>query len=120
MKAAHDDDGVADANVSLTHDIASADDTDYNALADQTVTVSITEDDAVGVTINPTTLTVTEGDATGVEYTVVLTSKPAGDVTVTISGHSGTDLTLSGTGLSSDGALTFTADKLGHGPDGDG
>ena len=108
VKAAEDDDGVTDADVSLTHDISSDDDTDYNALADQTVTVSITEDDAVGVTISPTTLTVTEGDATGVEYTVVLTSKPAGDVTVAISGHSGTDLTLSGTGLSNDGKLTFT------------
>ena len=108
VKAAHDDDGVADADVSLAHAIASADDTDYDALADQTVTVSITEDDAVGVTINPTTLSVTEGDATGVEYTVVLTSKPAGDVTVTISGHAGTDLTLSGTSLSNDGKLTFT------------
>ena len=65
VKAAHDDDGVADADISLAHDIASADDATYNALADQTVTVSITEDDAVGVTINPTTLSVTEGDATG-------------------------------------------------------
>ena len=111
VKAAHDDDGVTDADVSLAHDIASDDDTTYNALADQTVTVSITEDDAVGVTISPTTLSVTEGDATGVDYTVVLTSKPAGDVTVTISGHSGTDLTVTSPGLNEDGALTFTADN---------
>ena len=68
---------MADADVSLAHAIASADDTGYDALADQSVTVSITEDDVVGVTINPTTLSVTEGDATGIEYTVVLTSKPA-------------------------------------------
>ena len=32
--------------------------------------------------------------ATGNSYTVVLTSQPAGDVTVTVSGHAGTDLTL--------------------------
>ena len=108
VKAAEDDDGVADADVSLAHDIASADDAGYNALADQTVTVSITEDDEVGVTINPTTLTVTEGDATGVDYTVVLTSKPAGDVTVTISGHASTDLSITSAGLSNDGKLTFT------------
>ena len=107
VKAAEDDDGVTDADVTLAHDISSVDDADYNALANQSVTVSITENDAVGVTINPTTLTVTEGDATGVDYTVVLTSQPAGDVTVTVSGHSGTDLTLSGTTLTSD-ALTFT------------
>ena len=107
VKAAEDDDAVTDADVTLTHAISSTDDSVYNALADQSVTVSITENDAVGVSISPTTLTVTEGDATGVSYTVVLTSQPAGDVTVTVSGHSGTDLTLSGTGLSND-ALTFT------------
>ena len=113
VKAAEDDDGVTDADVTLAHAISSADDTDYNALADQNVTVSITEDDAVGVTISPTTLTVIEGDETGVSYTVVLTSKPAGDVTVTVSGHSGTDLTLSGTTLSSDSKLTFTTENWG-------
>ena len=113
VKASEDDDGVTDADVSLAHDIASDDDTDYNALADQTVTVSITEDDVVGVTINPTTLMVAEGDATGADYTVVLTSKPAGDVTVTISGHSGTDLTVASAGLNEDGALTFTTDNWG-------
>ena len=108
VKAAEDDDGVTDADVTLTHAISSDDDTDYNALANQSVTVSITENDVVGVTINPTTLTVAEGDSTGVDYTVVLTSKPADDVTVTVSGHSGTDLTLSGTSLSNDNKLTFT------------
>ena len=113
VKAAEDDDGVTDADVTLAHDISSADDTDYNALADQTVTVSITENDVVGVTIAPTTLTVTEGDETGVDYTVVLTSQPAGDVTVTVSGHSGTDLTLSGTTLSNDNKLTFTTTNWG-------
>ena len=111
LTAAEDDDGVADADVTLAHTISSSDDTDYNGLADQTVKVSITENDALGVTISPTTLTVTEGDATGVDYTVVLTSQPAGDVTVTVSGHSGTDLSISGTTLSGDNALTFTTEN---------
>ena len=111
VKAAEDEDAVTDADVSLAHAITSTDDSVYDALADQSVTVSITEDDADGVTISPTTLTVTEGDATGVSYTVVLTSQPAGDVTVTVSGHSGTDLTLSGTTLSADDELTFTTEN---------
>ena len=34
------------------------------------------------MTISPTALTVTEGDANGASYTVVLTSQPAGDVTI--------------------------------------
>ena len=109
VTAAEDGDAVADADVTLAHAIASADDTDYDALADVEVTVSITDNDAAGVTLSPTTLTVTEGDATGVGYTVVLTSQPAGDVTVTISGHSGTDLSIASAGLSGDDELTFTA-----------
>ena len=49
----------------------------------------------------------TEGDADGASYTVVLTTQPAGDVTMTVSGHAGTDLTLSGTTLTNN-VLTFT------------
>ena len=113
VKAAEDDDAVTDADVTLVHDISSTDDSVYDALADQSVTVSITENDADGVTISPTTLTVDEGDAAGVSYTVVLTSQPAGDVTVTVSGHSGTDLTLSSPGLSGDDELTFTTANWG-------
>ena len=113
VKAAEDDDAVTDADVTLTHAISSTDDSTYDALADQSVTVSITDNDADGVTISPTTLTVTEGDATGVSYTVVLTSQPAGDVTVAISGHASTDLTLSGTTLSGDDELTFTTENWG-------
>ena len=112
VEAAEDGDATTDPDVTLVHEISSADDTVYNALAGQSVTVSITENDAVGVTINPTTLTVTEGDAAGASYTVVLTSQPAGDVTITISGHSGTDLALSGTTLTSN-ELTFTTENWG-------
>ena len=51
--AGEDDDATTDPDVTLAHAIGSADDSDYAALADQTVTVSITENDVVGVTINP-------------------------------------------------------------------
>ena len=110
--AGEDDDATTDPDVTLVQAISSTDDSDYNALADQTVTVSITENDVVGVNINPTSLTVTEGDATGASYTVVLTTQPAGDVTVTVSGHTGTDLTVSGTTLTNN-VLTFTDQNWG-------
>ena len=97
VTAAEDDDADQDADVTLVHSVSSTDDSDYDALADQSVTVSITEDDAVGVTVDPTSLTVDEGDADGASYTVKLNSQPAGDVTVTVSGHADTDLTLGGT-----------------------
>ena len=107
VTAAEDDDAVADPVVALVHAVASTDDSAYDALADQTVTITIDEDDAVGVDISETALTIDEGDANGVSYTVKLTSQPAGDVTVTVSGHSGTDVGLSAA-LFTDNVLTFT------------
>ena len=69
-------------------------------------TVSITDNDERGVQISPTALTVAEGgDGT---YTVMLTSQPTGEVTVTPSRGSGdTDVTVSA-------ALTFTETTWGQ------
>ena len=65
-----------------------------------TSTVSITDDDTAGVNISETSLEIEEGDSD--TYTVVLDTQPAGDVTVTIGGATGTDVTLDKT------TLTFT------------
>ena len=46
-----------------------------------------------GVTLSKTTLTVTEGNTTGGAYTVILKTPPTADVTVTVGGHAGTDVT---------------------------
>ena len=66
-------------------------------------TVSITDDDAAGVTITPTMFTVLAGESN--QYTVVLDSKPTGPATVTVSGHSGTDLSVNPS------TLTFSAEN---------
>ena len=58
-----------------------------------------------GVTVSATTLTVPEGDTTGNIYTVVLDSQPTADVTVTVAGHTGTDVTLT----PDPATLTFTS-----------
>ena len=58
---------------------------------------------APGVTVSTTALTVTEEDTTGDSYTVVLDSEPTANVTVTVAGHAGTDVTPNPT------TLTFTA-----------
>ena len=64
------------------------------------VELTLEDDDARGVTVSATALDVDEGDAA--TYTVVLTSQPTADVTVTPSRASGdADVTVSG-------ALTFT------------
>ena len=103
VNAAEDDDSLTDDDVDLVHDIASTGDSTYNALADQTVTVTVVENDAA-VVIDPTELTVTEGGSD--TYTVVLSTQPAADVTVTVSGEAG-DVSVSGTTLISN-VLTFT------------
>ena len=72
--------------------------------------MTITDDDTAAIVLSETGLTVTEGDAAGSSYTVRLATQPSGSVTVTISGHDGTDLSLSGTTLSSN-MLTFTVDN---------
>ena len=58
-----------------------------------TVTVTITDDDTAGVTVSKTALTVTEEDSSGDTYTVVLDSQPTANVTISIGGQSGTDVT---------------------------
>ena len=57
---------------------------------------------AAGVTVSKSALTVTEEDTTGNTYTVVLDTRPTANVTVTVAGHGGTDVTLTPS------ILTFT------------
>ncbi len=64
-------------------------------------TGTIVDDDMRGVRVRPTALSMRKGGSG--TYTVVLTSEPTADVMVTVSGHSGTDLSVDGTDL------TFTA-----------
>ena len=60
-----------------------------------------------GVTVSTTALTVNEEDTTGDSYTVVLNTQPTANVTVTVAGHAGTDVTPSPT------SLTFTTTTWG-------
>ena len=66
------------------------------------IIVRIRDNDPAGVIISETEIEVTEEDTTGTTYTVELLNQPQKDVTITITGAEGTDLTLSDT------ALTFT------------
>ena len=104
VTAAEDDDAVTDAGVRLTHTVSGG---GYGSTTVPDVEVSITENDSAGIVLSETGLTVAEGDAAGSSYTVRLATEPTGEVTVTISGHDGADLTLSGTTLTNN-QLTFT------------
>ena len=90
VTASHDDDAVTD-RVTLTHTAAGE---EYEGLT-KALEVTVIEDEVTGVTVAPSAISVVAGG--GNTYTVRLGSQPAGDVTVTISGHEGSDLALSGT-----------------------
>ena len=61
----------------------------WSASGDRTTSAAA---DSRGVTLNPTSLTVNEGGSR--TYMVSLATRPTGDVTVTVTGQAGTDLTV--------------------------
>ena len=67
-----------------------------------TVTVTINDDNTAGVTVSKSALTVTEQDSAGATYTVVLDSQPTANVTISIGGQAGTDVSAAPS------PLTFT------------
>ncbi len=103
------DDNAAGETVTLTHTVSGG---DYAGIAADSVTVNLTDSDTRNLVLSEESLAVTEGDATGVSYTVKLATQPSDTVTVTISGHDGADLTLSGTTLTNN-QLTFTTTNWG-------
>ncbi len=86
VTAGSDDDTQSDDPIALLHTATGG---DYATVTGE-VTVTITEDDTAGITVQPTTLAVDE-DGTN-NYTVVLTSAPAGEVIITV--DSGTVATV--------------------------
>ena len=103
MVFADEDDDAANDLVTLVHTGSGG---EYAGVsADLAVTVY--DDDKVSIVLRQAPVTVAEGDAAGQTYTVELSHEPSVEVTVTVSGHVGTDLTL--VGLSATNTLTFTA-----------
>ena len=100
VSAAHDDDG-SDESATVTHSVSGG---GYDGVSAPDIEVTVTDDDR-GIVFDPTSLSVEEGDADGETYTVKLATQPSEEVTVTVSGQAGTDLSL--TGLSAN-TLTFT------------
>ena len=107
VKAGEDDDDANDTGT-LTHTASGGDYANITA----NLPVTVTDDDSAAVVLSETGLTVTEGDAAGSSYTVKLATQPSDTIIVTISGHDGTDLTLSGTTLTNN-QLTFTTTNWG-------
>ena len=100
VTAEQDDDAVDEPVVNLTHNVSSTVDNAYDGTIVDSVSVTVIDDDTVGVTVSPTAVTVVGGRSN--EYSVVLDTEPAGDVSVTIAGLTTTELSLDKT------SLTFT------------
>ena len=74
-----DDDDLPDESVTLTLTVDDANsDDNWDPLADQTVAVTVSDDDTAGVTLSQTTVTV--GEAGTQSFTAVLDAQPASDV----------------------------------------
>ena len=100
VTAAGDEDAYNDT-ATLTH---MANGGDYGGVMKE-VKVTVVDDETASLLLSRTSLEPVE-NAAGTTYTVKLSHGPTETVTVTVSGHSGTDLTLSG--LSASSTLTFT------------
>ena len=90
------DDDTADDEETLTHTASGG---GYGSVAED-LPVTVDDDDEPGLVLSKSSLGPAEGASES--YTVALATQPTGQVTVTITGHSGTDLTLDET------SLTFT------------
>ena len=99
--AAVQDGDALDDSATVTHGVSGG---GYGDVSAPDVAVTVTDDETLGVVISPTTIAVQAGGSN--TYSVVLGSQPAGDVTVTVSGQAGTDLSLGG--LSPTNTLTFS------------
>jgi hypothetical protein len=99
------DDLVMDGDIAYTILTAAATsgDTNYSAMDAADVSVTNSDDDVAGVTVTPTTgLITTEAGATAT-FTIVLTTEPAGDVTIGLSSSDENEGTVS------PGTVTFTS-----------
>ena len=87
--SADQDEDARDDTATLSHSVASTDG-DYNGIGVSEVEVTATDDETAGVSILPEELTIAEGGSD--TYQVVLTSKPAHDVIVTITHNGDADI----------------------------
>ena len=93
-----DDHDTADDAVTLTHSASGGEYEDVSAA----LVVTVIDDDTPELVLSTTTIEVMEGAAGGATYTVRLGTEPSAEVTVTVTGHTGTDVSVD------NATLTFT------------
>lgn len=95
------DDDIDDGDRSFTVlvNAATSADPKYDGLDAADVTVINTNNDTAGITVNPTSGLITGEDGTAASFTVVLDTRPTGNVTITLSSNTPTEGTVSPTTL---------------------
>ena len=101
-------DGSQTSTITVSVDDANSDD-DFDGVADQTVSVSTTDDDVAGFTVTETegSTTVTESGSTDT-ITVVLNAQPVSDVVIAISSNDTGETAVNGSTVNNN-SLTFTS-----------
>ena len=94
-------DNPSDERTATVSHVPTSTDAGYGSVVIASVTVTVTDDDDAGVTVDPTTLSVLEADGTGA-YTLVLDTVPTADVTIAVASDTVTAATVSSA------SLTFT------------
>ena len=114
---AGNDSDTAQDTATLTHSATGGGyGTMTNPLMGPSVAVEVNDNDDKGVTVSPQSMTIYEAVTPELSYfqkpndtySVVLTGAPSADVTITIAGHSGTDISLSDSDGTTISTLTFT------------
>ena len=98
MTVTAEDDDAVDDEVTLAHTASGG---DYGSVTED-LPVTVDDGDTVGLVVDPAAVTVDEADDPATPsiaehkatYTVKLASEPSATVTVGITGHAGSDLTL--------------------------
>ena len=103
-------DGSQTSTITVSIDDANSDD-DFDAIADQTVSVSTTDDDVAGFTVAETdgSTGVDESGTTDI-ITVVLNAQPASDVVMAISSSDASETAVNGS-TANNNSLTFTSEN---------
>ena len=96
-----DVDNPSDERTATVTHVPTSADAGYTSVVIDSVTVTVTDDDDAGVTVDPLALTVDEADGTGA-YTLVLNTMPSADVTIAVASDTVTAATVSSA------SLTFT------------
>ena len=95
-----DDPDLQDETPTITVSISESSDDDFDALAPETIAVTITDDDEAGFTLSKTISTIMEGESD--TFTVVLDAQPQGDVVIDINSDD------TGSATASPTSVTFT------------